>query len=143
MPIQVPPELEHAVKQSCCESGCKFLMRDVSGDYVIFKGEIVVPSTAVCDCLIFHKGRDVNMVLVELKSKTINVEKLEEKFEQSAPCDGNSSKAVIANECRMLRGIACSGQKIQQKAICQKGDWNEKGRIQHVANQYGKVWNGI
>ena len=64
----------------CAEQGCRLGTRSGS-EFLILKGEIVDPSSKMCDCLVFRS--DGKIVLVELKNTIQHVGKIVEKFESS------------------------------------------------------------
>ena len=77
---RIAEKYRHAKVGKCAEAGCS--IRTTSGpEFLILKGEIVDPSSKMCDCLVFR--RDGKIVLVELKNTVQHARKIAEKFEKS------------------------------------------------------------
>ena len=77
-------------KIDCCDERCKLYV-DTGKNLVILKGELLVSTShkKMCDCIIFQD--DNKIALVELKSSSIDVNKIIDKFTNS----GNKSIEML------------------------------------------------
>lgn len=83
MNIQSIKENCKSFRIKCCsEKQCK-LKIDTTKKFVILKGELIVKNRPqkICDCLIFQN--DGRIILVELKSKSLNSTQIHDKFTNS------------------------------------------------------------
>ena len=89
---------KNAVIEKCRDSGCG-LQINKKGDFVILKGEKIVPESKICDCIIFRN--DKKIIIAELKSTSIRVNDVIEKFSNS----GKKAREIAAdlnnNDTRM------------------------------------------
>ena len=67
-------------KISCCNERCNIRISDQKNS-VMLKGELLSSGEKMCDCIVFRN--DKKIVLIELKSSSLNVGKIIEKFENS------------------------------------------------------------
>ena len=77
---KIAKKYSRAKIDKCADRGCR-LKTKIRSNFLILKGEIVDPSSKMCDCLMF--GRDGQIVLVELKHRVQHADKIIKKFEQS------------------------------------------------------------
>lgn len=70
-------------KISCCNERCK-IKTNRDQNFVMLKGERIAgsPPVKMCDCIVFRD--DKKIVFIELKSKSLDVSKICEKFTKSA-----------------------------------------------------------
>jgi len=75
----------YATIEKCSEKGCSLRINNkVRNSIVILKGEKITRNYKVCDCLIFiERKRDLIVMIVELKRKSIDVSVIKEKFENT------------------------------------------------------------
>lgn len=92
MLAKLSKKYNHAVIPSCCEQGCTLKLQGLR-NYVILKGEKITSTEKICDCLIFHKKRILDVVLVELKSNSIDTNSIIEKF-----CNATKHALQICSE---------------------------------------------
>lgn len=79
---QLQTLFRNAVRARCSENNCCLGLRGLS-DYVILKGESILPRTKVCDCIIFHNLEAPHVILVELKRGLVHPREIEEKFKNA------------------------------------------------------------
>ena len=65
----------------CAEKGCTINLEGIS-NYTSLKGEKLT-TDAICDCLIFDNRGGLTVSLIELKSRSLDVEHIKKKFENS------------------------------------------------------------
>ena len=83
-----------AAKLNCCsDEGCKLNLAGCR-NYVILKGELINSSIAICDCMIFFANAAFTVAIIELRSKSIDVEKIKKKME-----NGTSEAKKILDQC--------------------------------------------
>ena len=72
----------HAVVDCCSEHGCS-IRTDTGKDSVILKGERLVQTQPekTCDCIVFQN--DKKIAIVELKGRSLDVDKIIDKFTNS------------------------------------------------------------
>lgn len=68
---------DYAAKERCSEprTGCTLDLRNLD-EYLVLKGEEVLPGQPACDCIIFTEKGVLAAGAVELKSKTVDVSKV-------------------------------------------------------------------
>ena len=74
-------EYADAIVCKCKEHKCTIKV-DVSGPHLIFKGENITKGP-VCDCIVFNRPDRITVSLIELKSSSIDAERIRSKFERS------------------------------------------------------------
>jgi hypothetical protein len=77
---QISSEYDYAVVESCREGGCR-LDIDITHHRIILKGEKLCPNQRICDNIIFVENNVIEIILVEFKSRNVNVREVEEKLE--------------------------------------------------------------
>ena len=79
------PELEDKIVNSCTERGSKCKLKlDGMNKHIILKGERLCSDQKICDCFVFAKEVDLEIVaLVELKSRSAHASEVEEKLANS------------------------------------------------------------
>ena len=82
---KIKNEYSYAIIEKCSESDCSLRIdNEIEDKIVILKGEKIVQSYRICDCLIFIiKEETLIIAIVELKRKSINVSVIREKFENT------------------------------------------------------------
>lgn len=78
-PVSFQTFFKNATKKRCSENNCCLRMRGLS-NFVILKGESVLPDTKVCDCIIFHDVSIPHLIIVELKRGHVHPSEIKEKF---------------------------------------------------------------
>ncbi len=85
----------------CSEHGCKLVL-DSLPHRIIFKGEKLVQTRKICDCIIFaiYEGLKGNLIvgIVELKSKTVDTNNVVQKL-----TNGSQVAMNILSKCKMVR----------------------------------------
>lgn len=79
----------HHAKISCCSEHCNVKI-DTKKNHIILKGERLIQkqSRKICDCIIFQN--DKKIIVIELKSKSINTSDIHEKL-----CNGGKESLCI------------------------------------------------
>lgn len=67
----------NAQRSTCCENNCKLCISNIK-NYRILKGDLLVSSEKMCDCMIFRN--DKKIILVELKTTKFNAYKVIEQL---------------------------------------------------------------
>ena len=70
-----------AIVPSCCEEGCKLNTAGMQNTVIL--DEDLLSTEIRADCLIFNLGLDLNIGVCELKSKSLDVCKIQEKLTNS------------------------------------------------------------
>lgn len=103
-----------AVRARCSENNCCLGLRGLS-DYIILKGESILPRTKVCDCIIFHNLEVPTVILVELKRGLVHPGEIEEKFKNTLEWVSRTDKILPSlSDCQVVlvllhgRGISKS-----------------------------------
>ena len=73
---------EDAVQERCAENNCCLGLHGLS-NYIILKGENILPDKKACDCVIFHDSAVPHIVIVELKRGRVKSGQIQEKFEST------------------------------------------------------------
>lgn len=77
----IESEYADAVISKCCEHGCRVDFAGLS-KHVVLKGEILAgKQDAVCDCIVFDTRKRLTASLIELKSSSLNADKIRKQFE--------------------------------------------------------------
>ena len=72
----IESEYADAVISKCCEHGCRVDSAGLS-KHVVPKGEILAGKKgAVCDCIVFHTRKRLTASPIELKSSSLNADKI-------------------------------------------------------------------
>ena len=70
-----------AAVPKCCEHGCKIDLAGLSRS-LILKGESLVgDGEPICDCIIFDTEKGLTASLIEIKSSSMNANKIKKQFE--------------------------------------------------------------
>jgi hypothetical protein len=142
-----------AVILKCEESGCK-LSVDINNRKVICKGEILVQlhwgkQESICDGIVFLCNGHLNIVLAELKSKTVHASDICSKFKNAAKVANGiiNSAPKVNKETRIHLIIAAKKwDRFTQTSIQQNLQRNKIGKpifgkcgdsLSNIFNKYG------
>ena len=75
----IKQQYSEAIIKKCSEHGCSINLRGLP-HRIILKGEKIMQSWKMCDCIIFVFNKSVIAGIVELKSKTIHANEIAEKL---------------------------------------------------------------
>lgn len=75
---------EHAITEVCCNQGCKLITHDLPNTVILSMDSL--SSDIRADCLIFSLNNDLIIGVCELKSKHLDVSKIQQQIHNSVTC---------------------------------------------------------
>lgn len=79
----IKDRFSYAVIGCCSEKNCELVLKGLN-NYVVLKGEKLLPDRKSCDCIIFESDNYFIIGIVELKSKTVHASDILEKLSNSS-----------------------------------------------------------
>lgn len=144
---------EGAVQERCAENNCCLGLRGLS-NYIILKGENILPDKKACDCIVFHDGAVPHIVVVELKRGLVGSGQIQEKFENTLSWLSKVEEEFCARgDCRIIllllhgRGISKAAH-VDLRAHVFKSSKGRRHSLQilpcnaQVADLYGRTSPG-
>ena len=117
-------------KLDCCDEQCSICI-DTAKNYAILKGELLVQTQPekICDCIIFQD--DKKIIIVELKSNSLSVGKIKDKFTNSGKKAVSMASALESSHFSLFMILLAKSYK----------NYFAQDRIRRIkVNIYGKKY---